>query len=300
MSERIPCEFFLVRYVPDVVKGEFTNIGVVLREVVPASVPPDAGGVVAVRFTRDWTRVLCMEPDADIAMLEALEAEMSTRLAASRREAEMSYKPLLTLLADILSNGVQLTEQRGCLTESVAAELEQLMRLYVEPLPRQKVVKPRTGRAAIVGAMRSEFERAGVWSSMNKRIAASRYTRPGDPMRLDCGYAVEVASRRLVRAFHAVSLDADVEGAKVLAYSAPLLREGVARVESADLQLTAVIESLRSVAGATRDEDAEVFDSNAQELYQFGVEAMERQQIRVITLNDLARAASTARLELRL
>ena len=34
MPERVPCEFFLIRYVPDAVKGEFTNIGVLLREAV--------------------------------------------------------------------------------------------------------------------------------------------------------------------------------------------------------------------------------------------------------------------------
>ena len=32
MAERVQCEFFLIRYVPDVVKGEFANIGVLLRE----------------------------------------------------------------------------------------------------------------------------------------------------------------------------------------------------------------------------------------------------------------------------
>ncbi len=32
MAERTPCEFFLIRYVPDAVKGEFVNIGVLLRE----------------------------------------------------------------------------------------------------------------------------------------------------------------------------------------------------------------------------------------------------------------------------
>ena len=32
MRDRVPCEFFLLRYVPDVVKGEFVNIGVLLRE----------------------------------------------------------------------------------------------------------------------------------------------------------------------------------------------------------------------------------------------------------------------------
>ena len=31
-GDRMQCEFFLVRYVPDAVKNEFVNIGVVLRE----------------------------------------------------------------------------------------------------------------------------------------------------------------------------------------------------------------------------------------------------------------------------
>jgi hypothetical protein len=34
--------------------------------------------------------------------------------------------------------------------------------------------------------------------------------------------------------------------------------------------------------------------------YRFGVETMERQEIRVVTLNDLARAAATAQRELGL
>jgi hypothetical protein len=36
------------------------------------------------------------------------------------------------------------------------------------------------------------------------------------------------------------------------------------------------------------------------ERYRFGVETMESQQIRVVTINDLARAAETARIDLRL
>ena len=56
MRERQRCEFSLIRYVPDVVKGEFANIGVILRE---------EGGRAAVRFTRDWSRVRCMDADAD-------------------------------------------------------------------------------------------------------------------------------------------------------------------------------------------------------------------------------------------
>jgi hypothetical protein len=73
LKERLPCEFFLIRYVPDVVKGEFTNIGVLLREA-----GRDDSAVV--RFTRDWSRVRCMDADADIGLLEGLEGEIAQRL----------------------------------------------------------------------------------------------------------------------------------------------------------------------------------------------------------------------------
>jgi len=63
----------------------------------------------------------------------------------------------------------------------------------------------------------------------------------------------------------------------------------VRRVEAARLELTAIVEPLRGVS----DED------EAMERYRFGVEAMERQDIRVMTISDLARVAETARMELR-
>jgi hypothetical protein len=287
VRERVPCEFFLIRYVPDVVKGEFTNIGVVLRE---AGAGAEAGARAVVRFSRDWGRVRCMDAGADIGLLEALEGEIAARLELGARD----LKPVLGVLADTLSNSVQITDARACLAESMPAELEQLMRLYVEPL-QAKLERRRTGRAAIAGAMRTEFERAGVWGRMRKRIAAAMYTRAGDPMRIDCGYRVAVETgtpEGVVRMFHAVSLDGDVEAAKGLAYTAPQLRDGVARVEGARLELTAVVEPLRGVSGEELEEEAT-------ERYRFGVEAMERQAIRVVTINDLARAAQTARVELR-
>jgi Protein of unknown function (DUF3037) len=281
MPERIPCEFFLIRYVPDPVKGEFANIGVLLREAGR----PDAAQL---RFTRDWSRVRCMDAEADIGLLEALESEIAARLQVSSTDP----KPILAMIEDSFSNSLQMTEPRACLAENVAAELDLLMKMYVEPL-KVKVDRPRTGRAAIAAAMRNEFERAGVWGLMRKKIAASIYTRPGDPMKIDCGYR----PNGIIRMFHAVSLEADVEAAKVLAWSAPRLYEGVQRVEGAKLELTAVVEPLRSVSDSGEAAGADTEDS---ERYRFGVEAMESQQIRVVTMNDLARAAETARIELRI
>ncbi|MGA8111185.1 MAG: DUF3037 domain-containing protein, partial [Acidobacteriaceae bacterium] len=122
-----------------------------------------------------------------------------------------------------------------------------------------------------------------------RRIAASDYTRPGDSLKIDCGYR----PNGLIRMFHAVSLATDVETAKILAFSAPSLRAGVQRVEKAELELTAIVEPLRDRdSGLTPDPDA--IDQ-----YRFGVETMEAQQIRVLTVNDLERVAATAQRELR-
>ncbi len=284
VRERLPCEFYLIRYVPDVVKGEFANIGVLLREA-------GRNDSAVVRFTRDWSRVRCMDADADIGLLEALEGEIGARLRIAG-DAATGIKPVMEILEDTLANSVQMTEMKACLAESLPAEIEQLMKMYVEPL-KVKTERKKTGRAAIAGAMRTEFERAGVWGLMRKRIAASLYTRVGDPMKIDCGYRVDLekaTTGAVIRMFQAVSLEGDVEAAKGLAYSAPQLKEGVGRVEAARLELTAIVEPLRAVSDA---------EDEAMERYRFGVEAMERQEIRVVTVSDLARVAETARVELR-
>lgn len=270
LSERQECEFFLVRYVPDPVKNEFVNIGVLLRE---AGRPESA----VVRFTKDWSRVRCVDPDADTAMLEALETEVRRRLLENGQ-------PVMKTLEDSFSNALQITPSKACLAESVAAELDQLMSLYVETRKRESVAR-RSGRAAIHARMRTEFERAGVWDLMRKRITAASYTRPGDPLRIDCGYR----PNGIIRMFHAVSLEGDSELAKVLAFSAAALADGVRRVENADLELTAVVEPI-----GNRAEDEERLAQ-----YRFAIETMETQRIRVLTTSDMGRAADTARRELR-
>jgi hypothetical protein len=272
-SERRACEFQLLRYVPDAVRNEYVHIGVILRE------QGNAHGEV--RFTRDWRRVRCLDPDADTALLEGMESELRRRL-----EQEPGGG-LMQLLEESLSLNVQMTEPKAYLAESMPAGMEELMRLYVEPPPRERSSR-LSGRAAIHARMRSEFEHAGVWDLLRKRIAASEYTRPGDPLRIDMGYR----PNGLVRMFHAVSLDPGLEMAKVLAFSATALRAGVERLEKAELELTAVVEPAARL-GATEEEPERL------ELYRFGVETMEEHQIRVLTTSDMGRVAETARRELR-
>jgi hypothetical protein len=270
------CRFSLVRYVPDAVRNEFINIGVVV----------EGGGARAVRFTRDWSRVRCLDPDADIALLEALEEELRAQAVAEVADGQLAGKPLWDIVRESFSSSVQLSETKGCLADSVTAEVEELLRLHVEATPRVAAKRSvARGRTALVQKIRGEFERAGVWPLLRKRIRAAEYTRAGDPLQIDCGYR----PNGLVRMFHAVSVANDTDAAKVLAYTLPQLAAGVARVEKAQLELTAVIEPRRQMAE----------DDEAQARYGFSVEVMERAGLRVLTANDLARVAETAREELR-
>jgi hypothetical protein len=216
-----------------------------------------------------------------------MEGELRRRLQEGT-DLDEPRRRLMRILEESLSLNVQMTEPKAYLAESMPAGMEELMRLYIEPPARERASRVG-GRAAIHARMRSEFEHAGVWDLLRKRIAASEYTRPGDPLRIDAGYR----PNGVIRMFHAVSLEPGLETAKVLAFSAAALRAGVERVEKAQLELTAVIEPAARL-GATDEEPERLA------IYRFGVETMEEHQIRVLTTSDMERVAETARRELRI
>jgi hypothetical protein len=265
MSELTRCEFFLLRYVPDAVKDEFVNIGVVLVE---------AGGFAGVRFTRDWLRVRCLDPAADIETLEALEAEIRQRLADGQ-----DRERLLHLLQDSFSNMVQLSPSKACLAESAEAEIGKLAEMYLGTR-RRAPAQDRAGRGVILGRMREAFEQAGVWDLLHRRIAAAKYTHKGDPLRIDFGYR----PNGVIKMFHAVSLASGVDAAKLLAFSFPQVREGIALIEHAKAELTAVVED----------------DLNrGEEMIAFALETLAKSDIAVAPVSEMPGLAEIARRDLR-
>jgi hypothetical protein len=88
-----------------------------------------------------------------------------------------------------------------------------------------------------------------------------------------------------VKLFHAVSLDADVNLAKVLAFSYPKIRAGIAEREKAETQLTAIVE-----AELPRDDEG----------IAFALATLRGNDINVATVADLPSIAERARVELRI
>ncbi len=263
------CEFFLLRYVPDAVKDEFVNIGVVL--VQPAA---NGAGFAEVKFTRDWQRVKCLDPTTDLEMLAALEDDLRVRLKQGRQD-------FLNGVAESFSNLLQLSPGKACLTESPAEELGRPAEMYLER-PRHAPAKgAAVGRQLIVQRMREAFEEAGVWKLMRKRIAVAQYTHAGDPLKIDCGYRPNGE----LKLFHAVSLATDVDAAKILAFSYPQVREGIARVEKIKTSLTAIVEDELD---------------RSDEPIAFALDTLARSQIAVATQAELPHLAEVARRELRI
>ncbi len=265
MAPKIPCRFFVLRYAPDAVKNEFINIGLVLL--------PPAGGA-EVRFTRDWSRVRCLDPEADLEMLQALETDLREKLRALNGDHEF----ILRRIQDSFSNALQPSEFQGCLAESPAAEADELARLYLER-PRRRQPRELSTRQAIYQRMRQEFENAGVWPLMWRDVPVARYTRSGDPLKLDCGYS----PNGTVKLFHAVSLATDVNAAKILAFTFPQLAEGIRRAEGKQAQLTVVVE-----------DDLPADD----EAVRFARETLEQQAIRIAHAGEMPQIAAVAAREL--
>jgi Protein of unknown function (DUF3037) len=258
--QKHPCRFFVLRYAPDAVKNEFVNIGLVL-------LPP--AGNAQIRFTRDWSRVLCLDPEADMEVLQALESDLREKLLQMNGDHDF----ILRRIQDSFSNALQTSEFQACLAESPEAEADELARLYLER-PRRRQPRELSTRQAIYQKMRQEFESAGVWPLMEEKVPVSRYTRSGDPLKLDCGYS----PNGTVKLFHAVSLATDVNAAKVLAYTFPRLAEGIRKAEGKQAQLTTVVED----------------DLPADEAVSFARETLEQQAIRIAPVSTMAEIAAEA------
>ena len=271
MAEKRKLEFFLLRYVPDAVKGEFVNFGLVMIE--------DSEGdrrFADLRFTKDWRRVQCVDPQADLEMLRAMESDIRKRVVEVR-----SCEEVMKVLNDSFSNAIQLSGAQGCLSEDPAREIEAMARMYLEST-RIGGARALSGREIIVEAMSEAWETARV-SAFLKPFPVARYTAAGDSFKFDFGYV----KGNHVKLFHAVSLKARVDTAVTLAARYPKIAASMRNAEQFPL-----IPSLMAVV----DDD---LDKKKDEIA-FALAMMQESEIAVSEVREMERIAEVVREELKL
>jgi hypothetical protein len=204
-------EFFLLRYAGDATKGESINLGVV------AITPGDAAQFADVRFIRNWKRLHCFDPLADVEELQSIEREIRQDLQDPQRRAD-----LVKRLNESWSNVIRFEQLHGCLTESPALEMERLNTIYLD-IASGAEKREVSGRQRILNVVRDELKAAGVLDLMRTNIGVAEFTKPGDPMKLDYGYPVVGGFKFL----HAVSLAQRVEQGMILGARFPQIAAGI-------------------------------------------------------------------------
>ncbi len=270
MAELRQFEFFVLRYVPDAVKDESLNIGILMIEE-----GANGAGFADVRFTQDWRRVQCIDPQADVEWLQAVEGDIRGQLAQSSDRTVLMNK-----LQDSLSNVIQLSSAKGCIAADPVREMGSLCSMYLEashlPSPKREL----SGRQFIVAGMRDEFQRASVLPFMTEHFSVAPYTKDGDPMKYDFAYPVA----NEIKFLHAVTLRAGVDQAVVLAARFPEINDGIRKKTQAGAKLTAVVEDGLDLA---RPEVG------------FALAMMQEKGVRVARLGEMRQVAEEIRMELK-
>ena len=273
MAERRQLEFFVLRYVPNVAREEFVNIGLVMMES-----GGDGGGFADVHFTADWRHARCLDPNVDVDMLEALGREMARRLKDVPQRALLLHE-----IMDSYSNTLQLSPITRCVAENPAEEFKELSRTLVEMPTMWEVQKgseeKREGRNWIHAEMTKAFQTGGFWEFLIKDLAASTYTNPEDDFVFDFAYPVG----QELRILHAVSLATVGAETRMFPLRVATIAPRMRQMKKISPSFTAVVE------------DQYAQDAKAvKRILAF----MEAENIVVKRLRDMPEIAKVARLEL--
>lgn len=216
---RVNCRYRILRYVPNLVRDEWVNVGVLLEEV-----PGEGAGLL-----RPRRELRLIEEDAEIARLRRLHPGVDENLLRSlpgEFEARLQAEPgqvsvYLEKLDQTLSNTLQLGPHKGVLADDFDTELERLFREQVS-LPRMAARGGILESTAqwIRKRIDEVFRRRQILPRLQKKIRVDEFTQPGDPTRIDYGYRFN-GTRGYMQI---VPLKGDTSRAKVFAFTAECIR----------------------------------------------------------------------------
>ncbi|MBI4467393.1 MAG: DUF3037 domain-containing protein [Acidobacteria bacterium] len=222
------CQLYLLRYVPNILRGEFVNLGVLLYDPAEKRLLPP-------RLLEHFARVRRLHPWADLDALAALEKQIESEAAAQAA----SLPAYLERLAQF-SNALEFTEPKAVLTADPEAELERLYETYVvEPkYPTRLAAAVERSRAWIRSQLNAALRRADLWEKLERGVRVEEFTHRGDRFRFDFGYR----RNGHLGFLHTLALEREVDRAKVLAYTMERIRTRLS-AEPRSAACTAVVEA---------------------------------------------------------
>jgi hypothetical protein len=243
-AELMKCEYVLVNYVPSALRQCGCAIGLILFE------PNDQR--VRCSFTREWRRVRCLDPDADLSLLVNI-AEQFENLAG--QDAPELHHALDRMRSEF-SGSIQVSRPRGVLTVQPEQEFDRLFRQYVAPLhsSREKPA-PREGARPWIHAQLCDALRArSLWELLARDLPVEEFTAPGDGFRIDFAYRPNGVTNYV----HAIALDRDWNHAKVLSYTFWRIRQKTAA------SMTAVVAGMDEIRASSHDAATQRFSHSAE------------------------------------
>jgi hypothetical protein len=203
--------YHILRYVPDLVRDEWVNIGVLVFN-------PRTGErrLRLIEEQVEYNRVRRLHPTVDETVLRALRDDLEDRLDPQTDDGPaISLQKILRKCDETLSTTLQIAPQKGVLADDLDAELERLYSDHVAvPRPHSRVGQPGS-RATIRAYCAQVFKQARIWDRIEKSVRVAEFTFPGDPSRLDYSY-----HRNGTRGFvHTLSVTRAPQDAKSLSYN---------------------------------------------------------------------------------
>lgn len=187
----------LIQWMPNAEKRECINLGVFLID--------RRTGFVGLRTTTDDKRLLAFDPRIDLDYVHGMLKEIQHDITDAASLVRFCDK-----LPDITANCFQVLPLAGVISSNPAGDLDIMGQRYlVTPRLERAAVRP-SATASIRRKMSSTFQRYGVWSSMNKKLAVNEYVH-ASRLKIDCAYMASAASteHRQFKMFHALDVDND-------------------------------------------------------------------------------------------
>lgn len=243
MPELKNCEYVLLEYAPSPLRETRVAVGLFLFDA--------AGRLLRQRFAADWRQVRCLDPQADVALLENLGAHFErlaesegglqvtedrerqrTKLQRKSSSAGNFYQQLMRMHEEG-SGGLQISAPRGVRTAHPEREFDLLFEEHVAPprVVREKQAPREGGRQWIHAQVCDALRRHALWERIVKDVPVAEFTAPGDGFRIDFSYRPNGVTKYL----HALSLQRDWNQAKLLSYTFWRIRE------KSPAQMTAIV-----------------------------------------------------------